>query len=502
MSNSESMYKNIVENNADAIIVLDDRIIVFANQGAANIYGISKPEALIGTSITEYIASTEIEQLEKLEQLQHDSKELNRMFQFDGFHKDGSAAVYEVSLSYVPYEGTDATLITIRDVTKRLEAERRIRALHKSTALLGMATDWDQVADAVLISLNEILHLSYASVGIVRNNELVFTHHLGNSTVDSMPLDGEGITIRAIHTKKTQYVPDTREDPFYVSSREENDRESLSELDVPVIVNDETVAIINVEDHVTDSFSREEIQMIEILGTHISSAIQRMEQAKQMARIREAHLLDLVGGIDKICDRVQNDLRGPIHSIRSTAFLMRHNPELVGELIDTLDNSLGLIEDTLGEMKEITNPTEPEKKLTDVYTLMDQAIILSRIPSNVILVKDYTEGFLAISLDEEKIKRVFYNILMNSIEASKPGNTITISVSVDKDMVVFGFKDEGAGIPESVMQDVFTPFFSTKPKSLGLGLSFCRLAVESSGGKIDLFSKEGKGTLVEIRLPL
>ena len=502
MSNSESMYKNIVENNADAILVLKDRMVVYANQKVADVYGTSSPDSIIGTPITNYIAPGEIAKLEKLEELPYDSPELKQVFQFHGTHKDGSHAVHEVMFNSGIYDDEFLVILTIRDITQRKEAESRITALHRSTALLGMATDWDQVADSVLISLNEILQLSYASVGLVRGNELVFTHHLGDSTVDAMPLDGDGITIRALRTKKTQYVPDTMKDPSYISSRKEGDDESLSELDIPVVVNGESVAIINVEDQMVDSFSEEEIQMIEILGTHISSAIQRMDHVKQVARIREAHLLELVGGIDKICERVQKDLRGPIHSIRSTSFLMRHNPELVGELIDNLDNSLELIEDTLGEMKEITNPTEPEKKLTDVYTLLDQAIVLSQVPNKVKLVKDYNEGFLAISLDEEKIKRVFYNLLRNSIEASKAGDTITVSVAVEDSMVVFGFKDEGEGIPANVMPDVYTPFFSTKPQSLGLGLSFCRLAVESNGGSIDLFSKEGDGMLAQVRLPL
>ena len=181
---------------------------------------------------------------------------------------------------------------------------------------------------------------------------------------------------------------------------------------------------------------------------------------------------------------------------------MRHNPELVGELIDNLDNSVGLIEATLGEMKEITRPTEPEKKLTDIYELLDQSIILAQIPRNIKLVKNYTEGFLAVSLDEDKIKRVFYNLLRNSIEALTRGGTITMMISIDNGMVLFEFKDDGTGIPENIMADVFTPFYTTKPQSLGLGLSFCKLAVESNGGEMVLNSTEGEGTTVTVKLPL
>jgi signal transduction histidine kinase len=129
-------------------------------------------------------------------------------------------------------------------------------------------------------------------------------------------------------------------------------------------------------------------------------------------------------------------------------------------------------------MKEITSPTEPENQLTDIYALLDQAIVLVQVPKNIELVKNYVDGFLAVSLDEEKIKRVFYNILRNSIEAMNLGGTIT--VSIDKGMVLFVFKDDGVGIPESIIQDIYTPFYTTKPNSLGLGLSFCKLAVESN----------------------
>lgn len=502
MSSGEPMYREIVENNADAIIVLKGRLIVYANQAAANIYGVERPEDVIGTSIIDYIAASDHEKLAHLEQMPFESPELSSLFQFNGLVRDGTPAVFEVTISSVMYEGEEEPLLTIRDVTSRIENENRIRALHRSTALLGMATDWDQVADAVLISLNEILQLSYASLGRVIGNDLVFTHHLGDSTVDIMPLDGPGITIRAISTGLTQNVPDTRMDPSYVSSRTSDDMESLSELDVPVVVNGQSVALINVEDHLPNSFSEDEVQMIEILATHIASAIQRMDHAKQMASIREAHLLEMVGGIDKICERVQGDLKGPIQSIKSTAFLIRHNPELVNELIDNLDNSLSLIEDTLSEMKEITSPTEPEKKLTDVYALLDQAIELSQVPNGIELIKDYTEGFLAISLDEDKIKRVFYNVLRNAIEATRPGGKITIGVGVVDKMVVFEVQDTGSGIPEDVLPNIYMPFFSTKPQSLGLGLSFCRLAVESNGGTIDVSSKVGYGTKVSIHLPL
>ncbi|MGW8180801.1 MAG: ATP-binding protein [bacterium] len=63
-------------------------------------------------------------------------------------------------------------------------------------------------------------------------------------------------------------------------------------------------------------------------------------------------------------------------------------------------------------------------------------------------------------------------------------------------------KDTGKGISPEAMDHLYEPFFSTKPHSLGLGLSFCKLAVESNGGFMDIQSVVGEGTTVKISLPL
>jgi len=67
--------------------------------------------------------------------------------------------------------------------------------------------------------------------------------------------------------------------------------------------------------------------------------------------------------------------------------------------------------------------------------------------------------------------------------------------------VEISITDTGEGIPEEIRGQLFQPFFSTKTNSLGLGLSFCKLAIESNGGSIDIDSVVGKGTTVTVTLP-
>ena len=172
------------------------------------------------------------------------------------------------------------------------------------------------------------------------------------------------------------------------------------------------------------------------------------------------------------------------------------------DVVDNIDTSVELMVNTLEEMQELTNPTEPDRTLVDIFSILKSAIELSNVPRNIELISNYDEGFLAINVDKDKIQRTFFNILRNAIEAMPIGGVITIGHRIKDDFAEFSFTDTGGGIPKDVMNQIYPPFFSTKNHSLGLGLSFCKLAVESNGGSMDVKSKVGMGTTVTIRLPL
>ena len=152
-------------------------------------------------------------------------------------------------------------------------------------------------------------------------------------------------------------------------------------------------------------------------------------------------------------------------------------------------------------MKEITSPTKPEKAITDIFAVLQGALAITYIPRKIKLVNASENGFLAINVDKEKIQRVFFNVITNAVEAMTDGGTLYISHEIQDRFVEFKIKDTGPGIPPDVMDRIYDPFYSTKPRSLGLGLSFCKLAVESTGGKISIDSNVGEGTTVSISLP-
>lgn len=495
-------YKQIVENSADAIMILVDLKIVFANKTALEIYGAKSPEDLIGKDALSIglLTQNQHERTQDIEMKRIRGDLSHGLFEFPATMKNGRHAIFEVSISEIPFGDKMGALCLIRDVTSRKESESRLDALHGSTVQLGQATTIEQAVDIVLNTIQNIFGKFYAAVGFVEEDTLVFRHGIGENIYDELPLDGPGITVRAINTGETQVVNDLTKDPDYVNGRIP-DVKSRSELDVPVFVEGEPIALITIEEEEFDSFSLEEVQLVEILARHFASSIGRIRHHKELIEIREAHILELLGGMDKICMRVQDDLKGPLGAIRNSSFIIRHNPELVSEVVDNIDNSVEMMTNTLEEMKEITSPTESEKSITDIFSVLQAALDLSYIPRKIELVNESEAGFLAISVDKEKIQRVFFNLVINAIEAMPDGGTLSISHEIKDRYIEFKITDTGVGIPPDVLPLVFDPFFSTKPKSLGLGLSFCRLAVESTGGKIRVDSIVGEGTTVSISLP-
>ena len=495
-------YREIVENSADAIMILVDLKIVFANKTALEIYGADKPEDMIGRDALSIglISQVEHGRTQELEMKRISGDLSHGIFEFPATMKDGRKAIFEVSISNIPFDDKIGALCIIRDITQRKDSENRLNSLHESTALLGKATTREQAVDIVLDTIQSIFGKNYAAVAFVEDNRLVFRKGLGENIYNALSLDGPGITVRAVKTGKTQVVNDVTKDPDYVNGRI-SDAKSQSELDVPVIVDGKPVALITIEEDQAESFSVEEVQLVEILANHFASALDRIRHHSELMKMREDHIMELVGGMDKICMRVQEDLKGPLGTIRNSSFIIRHNPELAEEVVDNIDNSVELMTNTLEEMKEITSPTEPEKAITDVFSVLQGALDITYIPRKVKLVNESETGFLAISVDKEKIQRVFFNVITNAVEAMPEGGTLHISHEIQDRYIEFKFKDTGPGIPPDVMDRIFDPFYSTKPKSLGLGLSFCKLAVESTGGKIRIDSTVGEGTTVSISLP-
>jgi two-component system, sporulation sensor kinase E len=103
--------------------------------------------------------------------------------------------------------------------------------------------------------------------------------------------------------------------------------------------------------------------------------------------------------------------------------------------------------------------------------------------------------------NSERIKQCLINLTKNSMEAMDKGGTVLIRAHLDKDFVLIQVEDNGVGMSEDQLERAFSPFYTTKTKGYGLGLSMIKKIIEEYGGRVEIASKEGMGTTVTLSIP-
>ncbi len=196
--------------------------------------------------------------------------------------------------SEIMYGGEKAVQHTLIDVTEHRKYEERLEALHRNALELIEAETLDNVAELTLNAIERTLGFNRCGFGLVEDKMLQFSHVRGVEGVINLPLSGKGITVRAVNTGETQFVPDIRLDDDYVLGSVNWDYEALSEIAVPVKVGGEIVAVLNVESAKLDAYTTEDEKLIKILAEHVASAISRIEQLKVIRASGETYrrLLD------------------------------------------------------------------------------------------------------------------------------------------------------------------------------------------------------------------
>jgi signal transduction histidine kinase len=130
-------------------------------------------------------------------------------------------------------------------------------------------------------------------------------------------------------------------------------------------------------------------------------------------------------------------------------------------------------------------------------------VLASRVPATVVVERDYRCAEPVVG-DPGALNQVWINLLDNALRAVAGNGTVRVSTRREADEAVVLISDTGVGIKPEDLERLFQPFFSTRAagEGSGLGLAVCRRIVQHHGGRISVASEVGKGTQVEVRLPL
>jgi signal transduction histidine kinase len=140
-------------------------------------------------------------------------------------------------------------------------------------------------------------------------------------------------------------------------------------------------------------------------------------------------------------------------------------------------------------------------QLVDIGRLATAAAALQsgRGPSVNVEIRDPAP---AVEADEERLRRVIGNLVQNAIEAVPKDGIVNVRVRTEGKMAVLEVQDNGPGMePEFIREKLFKPFRTTKGEGYGIGVYEANEFARSSGGRLDVFSQPGRGTIMKLSLP-
>ncbi len=385
-----------------------------------------------------------------------------------------------------------------RENSVREVYEENLAALHSHGVRLNSVNSVEEVAEATLEIMEQVLGEGLISFQVVEDGCLVHVEARGlEPPVEPLPLDGKGVTVRAAREARTMYVPDVREDPDYIDAS----AGSLSEVAVPVRSDGEVLAVLNMESPTMDAFTDQDIRLLEILALHVGSSLTRLWQEAELRRVSEENVSNMLSGFERVTRMLRHDLRSPLQSINNAAQMMELDPSTAPEMLAIIRDNVKYIAEVLEDLRTMTTTRALMKGPLEVDSLIRRLMDRRILPDDIDVELRLQRG-VKVQADDTKLTRVIDNLINNSVEAMPHGGRLTIETSVEGDEYVIVVSDDGEGISEDDLSQIFRPFFSTKETGMGLGLTYCREVVEAHGGSIDVESERGVGTVVTVRLPL
>ena len=217
-----------------------------------------------------------------------------------------------------------------------------------------------------------------------------------------------------------------------------------------------------------------------------------------------SHLVTIADGMYQHIDEFSHELKEQFTSLYRT-----NHYEMVKEDIEQLiaESTDGLmrVKEIVENLKNFSIESKEGEQLIELNTVCKQIVSL--------ISAQYTKPNFKVDCATEKvdiigfpgpIKQALMNIVLNAAQAIEIDGFVKISITKNAQNATLKVLDSGHGINQKHLKRIFEPFFTTKPEGQGqgLGLSVAYTAVEQHGGKISINSKEGKGTVVEITLPI
>jgi len=472
---SEERYRRLVETSPDAVSVLEDGRVRYANPAAIHLVGAREPAEVIGRLASEFIAEESLpvaaRRIEAVLQGHQDTLGEVMLRRLDGTVIDVEAIAIRM-----PYEGRAAVLVIHRDITARKRAEEHLRLLAQavtSTAEGISITDLDgrftfanpAFLDSVGYSEAEILGKHVSIINSPRNPRTLQDELRAATATGGW--SGE------------------------LYNRRKNGTDFLLAL---------TTAPVR------DSEGR----VLALMG--VSSDITERRRGEEQTRLLQETLrrAETMSALGAVVAGVAHEVRNPLFAISATvdALEARYGPQpAYARYTETLRQEVNRLSRLMSDLLDYGRPPRldvAESPIGPVVTRAIAACTPLAEQAGVSLVALVADDLPVFPLDPARMLQVLQNLIDNAVQHSPRGSHVVVRAAAvlapNAAGVELSVADQGPGIREEDMANIFEPFFTRRRGGTGLGLSIVQRIVEQHGGEVEAKNRETGGALITVRL--
>jgi two-component system NtrC family sensor kinase len=512
----------ILDTMGEGILVLDAQgQIEFVNQRLARLTGYTEAEligqpasVLMGAAHTAAQAAAGTTSLES---------QIRR--------KNGDNFPAELLRTPRPGRGGQVVLVADLSAEKRVQAElyqqnRRLDALIQATRTMTSSLNLSEVPGRILEEAARVLDVECGAILLVHPAEdhpgLLCAAATGPGTEGlpgrSLP-PGTGIAGWVAQTGLPALVDDVRLDPRLAHGIDTvTGLNARSLLAVPMRATSGVIGVVELLNKRAGPFSAADRTLLESLALSAAVAIgnaqlyTRLEAsakalAESQTRLVRAEKLAATG---RMAAMLAHEINNPLQSVR-TALSLAARPELpAADRQRCLTLALGETERITGllqRMLEIHRPHKVERAPVDLRAIAEKVLALAEArlhEHNIEVTRDWPASLPAVTGVADQLTQVFLNLVLNACDAMPQSGKLRLSLRqlANGDGVLAEVADTGPGIPAEALEKIFEPFFTTKSTGTGLGLAVSQDIVDRHGGRLEVESEPGLGSVFRISLPL
>lgn len=231
-------------------------------------------------------------------------------------------------------------------------------------------------------------------------------------------------------------------------------------------------------------------------------------RVKMEQKIRESERMADIG---RMTTSLSHEIRNPLSAVQMNLQILKKNPLLKGndqKRVDISVREVKRLEKILQELLDFAKSIRLNIKKESLNELLLSSIELLEMKiesEHIILKTDLDPNIPFMHIDGQLLVQAVLNLLLNAVEASTLGKKIYLRSQYDKElgeMVEIMVSDEGPGIPENIISEIFKPFFTTKVRGTGLGLNNVKRIAEAHMGHVEVQNVHPRGACFTIQIPV